>query len=195
MVKFGVAGNRLSLGSWSIPIARTNSQRKSQSRSTSAMAVPISKAAPALTETELSNTSTKEDHFPPTNLSTLTKVSAEGKVNMVELAQIITRETGKLDKYLKDNGSDQPGFDVDSPANFPKLPAEIKKAREEIVRATKELGDLVTGPTESVRWMAWEVRFFSLPNMNCTDTHSITIHFHFMQSITIRLVLSPHPRT
>jgi hypothetical protein len=123
------------------------------------MAVPISKAAPATTETEPSNTSTNEEHIPSSNIPTLTKGPARAKVNMVELAQIITRETEKLDKYLKESGSEQPGFDVDSPANFPKLPAEIKKAREEVMRATKELGDLVTGPTESVRWIAWDVRF------------------------------------
>ena len=30
-------------------------------------------------------------------------------------------------------------------------------AREEIVRASKDLSDLVTGPSESVRWLAWDV--------------------------------------
>lgn len=167
MVKVRVAGNRLSLGSWSIPIARTDSQRKPQSRSASAMAVPISKAAPETTETELSNTSTKEEHVPHIDSpAVLPNGATKRKINMVELAQIITRETEKLDKYLKESGSEQPGFDVDSPANFPKLPAEIKKAREEVVRATKELGDLVTGPTESVRWMAWDVRFLLLTKCN-----------------------------
>jgi hypothetical protein len=76
--------------------------------------------------------------------------------SMIELAAIITKETEKLEKYLKESGSPTPGFDVNSPANFPKLPEDMKKAREEIMRATTELGDLVTGPTESVRWMAWD---------------------------------------
>lgn len=79
--------------------------------------------------------------------------------SMVELAAIITKQTEILDRYLKESGSPSPGFDFDSPVNFPKLPDEIKKAREEVVRASKELTDLVTGPTESVRWMAWDVSF------------------------------------
>ena len=112
-------------------------------------------------DTENSNTS--EEHIlhrdspiTPTNSAT------KSKVNMVELARIITRETEIVDRYLRESGSEQPGFDVDSPANFPKLPADIKKAREEVVRATKELSALVTGPTESIRWMAWDVSFLHL---------------------------------
>ena len=82
--------------------------------------------------------------------------------SIVELAAIITQETEKLDSYLKHAGAPAPGFDVDSPLYFPKLPDEIKKAREEIVKATRELGDLVTGPTENLRWMAWDVSFPTL---------------------------------
>lgn len=82
----------------------------------------------------------------------------KSKVSMVELAKIIARESEKLEKYLVESGSELPGFDVNSPVNFPILPVDVKRSREEIIRATKELGDLVTGPTESVRWMAWDVR-------------------------------------
>jgi hypothetical protein len=41
--------------------------------------------------------------------------------------------------------------------NFPKLSDKVKKAREEVARATKELGVLVAGPTESMRWTAEDV--------------------------------------
>ena len=105
----------------------------------------IVESAPAPVQEVISN-----GHVKPT----ATKAS-----NMVDLAAIISKQTAILDKYLIASGSSAPGFDFDSPANFPKLPSEIKKAREELVRASKELTDLVTGPTESVRWMAWDVSF------------------------------------
>lgn len=173
MTKLKFAANRLSLGSWSIPIARSSSQRKSRSRSASAMAVPIAKPNPIATETELSQSSTKDEHSstPPSN------VASKSKFDMVELAKIITRETEKLDKYLKESGSEMPGFDADSPANFPKLPADLRKSRVEIMRATKELGDLVTGPTESVRWMAWD-------HNNSLSLHAV-YHYKIAQSFPI----------
>ena len=123
------------------------------------MAVPATKEAD--TETASEENVAKLNDTAPTEPTTpdITKPST---TSMVTLAAIIARETEKLEKYLKESGSAIPGFDVDSPTNFPKLPDEMKKAREEIVRATTELGDLVTGPTESVRWMAWDVSFPSL---------------------------------
>ncbi|RDW66666.1 hypothetical protein BP5796_09415 [Coleophoma crateriformis] len=74
--------------------------------------------------------------------------------SLVELAATIKQETEKLDRYLKENGLAHPGSDVNSPVNFPKLPEEMMKARETVIQATKELGDLFTGPTEGIRWMA-----------------------------------------
>lgn len=81
-----------------------------------------------------------------------TKTSAS---SMLDLAAIISKQTSILDEYFKENGI-SPGFDFDSPLNFPKLPNEIKKAREVVIKATKDLGDLVTGPTESIRWGVWD---------------------------------------
>lgn len=76
---------------------------------------------------------------------------------MILLARKITQETEKLDKYLKDNGLPDPGFTVDAPGDFPKLPDDIQRSRQEIVYATKELSALVRGPRESVRWGVWGV--------------------------------------
>lgn len=76
---------------------------------------------------------------------------------MILLAKRITEETEKLDKYLKENGLPDPGFTVDAPGDFPKLPDDIQRSRQKIVYATKELGALVRGPRESVRWGVWGV--------------------------------------
>jgi hypothetical protein len=78
---------------------------------------------------------------------------------MVELAKIITRESEKLEKYLKESGSPMPSFDINGPANFPSLPDDMKKSRLALLKATQDLEYLVTGPTEKVRWMAWDVSF------------------------------------
>ncbi|KAF8860220.1 S-adenosyl-L-methionine-dependent methyltransferase [Acephala macrosclerotiorum] len=147
-MKLRITGKRFSLGSWGVPFARNGSPALSQ-RSNRAFS---------------SSTATAQE----------TKQSTS---QLIELAGIITRETEKLDKYLKASGSPQPSFDVDGPANFPKLDEEMKKAREEVVRATKELGDLVAGPTESIRWMAWD-------HNNSLSLHAI-YHYKIAQSFPI----------
>lgn len=76
---------------------------------------------------------------------------------MSSLAETITRETAIVEAYFQKQGGAQPGFSADSLLDFPNLPDEIQRARSEVLRATAELKDLVTGPTESVRWMAWNV--------------------------------------
>ncbi|RAL68535.1 hypothetical protein DID88_007262 [Monilinia fructigena] len=76
-----------------------------------------------------------------------------------KLAATITRETEKLSAYLKDNGIEEPSFDVTSAVAFPKLPEDLRKSREEIIIATKELGDLVTGAEEGLRWLAISTMF------------------------------------
>ncbi|KAH6674813.1 O-methyltransferase-like protein [Halenospora varia] len=141
MKAIGRIRNRLSLTSWSKPLASSDSLSNRQSRSFSAASGLKPRDASIATETS-KNSQPKETPTPTSNL--------------VELAAIITRETAKIDTYLKESGSPVPSFNVNAPLDFPALPEDIKKARLEVVRATKELGDLVTGPRESVRWMAWD---------------------------------------
>ncbi|KAI6710964.1 O-methyltransferase [Diplocarpon mali] len=134
-----VAGSRLSIRSWGIPLAR----RTASASQTSEKSCRSFNTATASTETHAS--------LDPSSTTSPTS-------RLLELAATITRETAVLDRVIKESGSPVPSFDVDGPPNFPKLGEEVKRAREELLRATKELGDLVTGPTERVRWMAWDVR-------------------------------------
>lgn len=84
--------------------------------------------------------------------------SLKGDVSrLVALARKISAEAEKLESYLRDNGSPQPGFGVDAPGDFPNLPADLQQSRQQIVYATHELESLVRGPRESVRWGVWSV--------------------------------------
>jgi hypothetical protein len=156
IAKLRTAGSRLSIGSWSIPFARsTNGIQDAEKKSkTYSITIP----------TPVKEIEAEASPSPPPTLKTIVvnDVAKHSTSSLIELAQTITRETEKVNRHLKDNGIQAPSFDVDSQANFPKLEGEIKRAREEIIRATRELGDLVTGPTESVRWMAWDVSFHLL---------------------------------
>ena len=84
--------------------------------------------------------------------------SNTGASRLLALARLITAEAEKLDAYLRKNETLQPGFGVDAPADFPPLPPEIQRSRQAIVHASQELGSLVRGPRESVRWSVWSVR-------------------------------------
>ncbi len=163
MAKLGVAGNRLSVGPWSIPLSRSASRKndiKKLSINTSKSASPgaIEKVRTLAPISEHARTSISNGAVQP-NGTARPSTGKPSTSSLVELAAIITKETEKLDRYLQESGSPMPGFDVDSPMEFPKLPDEIERSREEVLRATKELGDLVTGPKEGVRWMAWDVSF------------------------------------
>lgn len=158
MVRLWVPWKRLSLGSWSTSFEhRSNRAVGGAARRYSAMAAPIIKQ-------RQNQISTTADVVAPTAPTT----DLRSRSNLIELAAIIMQETEKLDRYLKENGLPHPGFDVDSPVNFSGLPEEIKRTRETVIAATRELGELVTGPTEGVRWMAWDVGFLSFffPGMN-----------------------------
>jgi hypothetical protein len=92
------------------------------------------------------------------------KAALSSPSRLIELARMITKETETLDEYVRESGCSMPGFDVDAPMDFPSLPEEIQRARQKVVESTQELRDLVVGPTEGLRWMAWDVRLYSKPS-------------------------------
>lgn len=167
MEKLRKASKRLSVGSWGPFSSHGEERRGSRTPSTVSVkrsgdftdgserptAVPVVAVSYSYSGGAL-NGAVQEAEVPPSSNS------SSSSSNMVELARIITRESEKLERYLRESGSAMPSLDIDGPANFPKLPDEMQKARAEILRATKELEFLVTGPTEKVRWMAWDVSFF-----------------------------------
>ncbi|GAB1311709.1 Alpha-1,3-mannosyltransferase cmt1 [Madurella fahalii] len=103
----------------------------------------------------------KESHTNGTAASSSKPVKAEAgstqsPSRMIALAQKIAKETETLEAYMRENNLPMPSFDEDAPADFPKLPGDVLRSRQEIIFATKELGLLAHGPRESVRWGVWE---------------------------------------
>lgn len=76
---------------------------------------------------------------------------------LVRLSQIIARETEKVDAYFRENSIPAPTFEADGLSDYPALPDEVQKARLAVVKAAADLKDLMVGPKESLRWMAWDV--------------------------------------
>lgn len=126
--------------------------RKKQNRmSLSGLAQFMSKSDQPTPQSS-SATETEPDATPPSEAAAVSSTS-----HMIELAKKITRETEKLDKFMRDNNLPNAGFDVNDAGDFPPLPADIQNSRQEIVYATRELGALVRGPREHVRWGVWSV--------------------------------------
>lgn len=90
----------------------------------------------------------------------------DSTMSMTALADKISRETAKLEKYLRENGLPMPAFGVDAADDFPRLPDEMQKSRLEIIHATKLLRDLAVGPREGVRWGVQQVSVFRKPDLS-----------------------------
>ncbi|KIW08680.1 uncharacterized protein PV09_00631 [Verruconis gallopava] len=76
---------------------------------------------------------------------------------LMELTEIISANTKKINDFFHAEGIQGLSFDVNAPTDFP-VPSsnvEIQAARRAVVNATQELRDLMVGPRETVRWLAW----------------------------------------
>ncbi|KAG6010457.1 Alpha-1,3-mannosyltransferase cmt1 [Claviceps maximensis] len=119
------------------------------------------------------------------NLPPSSEMGDGGVSRLIALARKISEEADKLEAYLRDSNSPQPGFDIDAPADFPQLPKDIQHSRQQIVYSTMELGRLVRGPRESVRWGVWSY----------LDTLSLQIINSYGIAKLAKLVPIEHPIT
>jgi hypothetical protein len=141
---------RLSSLFHSSPVSSTDAETKKQNRRS------ISALSASLRHKDVETNGTSKVAKPETSSE------PSDTSRMAALAQKISKETEKLEAYMKANGLPMPSFDVDAPADFPHLPDDIQQSRQEIIYATKELNRLAHGPRESVRWGVWEVRNTSI---------------------------------
>ncbi|KAI1104559.1 S-adenosyl-L-methionine-dependent methyltransferase [Jackrogersella minutella] len=110
---------------------------------------------------------------------------------MMVLAQKISTETEKVEAYFQENGLQAPSFDVDAPSNFSGMPDDIARSRREIIQATKELQDLMVGPRESVRWMAWD--FMGTQSLQLINHYGIAKLVPIDGSITLSQLQAKSP--
>lgn len=110
-------------------------------------------------------------------------VPSEPPSRMIALAQQITKETEKLESYLKANDLPPLSFDVDVPADFPKLPEDVARSRREIIYATRELSQLAHGPREALRWGVWE--FLDVLALQIVNHFGIAKLFPIHETITL----------
>lgn len=86
--------------------------------------------------------------------------------SLVQLAESILAQTKKLDEYLASHKLPQPSFDANGPTTFPASPeeADINAVRHKLIDATKELRDLVTYPSDTLKWMIMTVCIAVVPS-------------------------------
>lgn len=90
----------------------------------------------------------------------LTKPAVESSVDrLTTLSKHIEEKTRYLTDALRSKGLDAPSYKADGLSDFPLTEVEVVRVRQELVAMTKELHDLVLGPRESLKSMAWEVRY------------------------------------
>ncbi|KAH7153612.1 S-adenosyl-L-methionine-dependent methyltransferase [Dactylonectria macrodidyma] len=77
---------------------------------------------------------------------------------LTALSQEISQKTKIITDFLTAKGLDAASFDVNGLAEFPIKPSDEEPymARLDLIALTKELHDVALGPSESVRYLAWE---------------------------------------
>ncbi|KAH6609932.1 O-methyltransferase [Trichoderma cornu-damae] len=86
------------------------------------------------------------------------KPTAESSVDrLTTLSRNIEEKTRVLTDALRTKGLEAPSYRADGLSDIPltEVDREAIKARQEIVELAKELHDLVLGPRESLKNMAW----------------------------------------
>lgn len=174
---------KLSLSSWLNPSSTTRdeavatAERKKQNRRTfsgfssqqqkSSKGADGKAAAAATLQEKQASLQPKDSHPSLSSAASTSAVEPNSNqydamastTSMTALADIISKETAKLEKYMKENNLPMPSFQVDAADDFPKLPNDMQRSRLTIMHATKQLRDLTVGPRESLRWGVWEVRY------------------------------------
>ncbi|OAQ94133.1 O-methyltransferase [Purpureocillium lilacinum] len=129
------------------PSSAAEADRKKQNRRSFAGFSSL-KARPEATVAPEPNTVQREKPVPE-------EAAPNGQFRMVELAKKIAAESEKVETYFKNNSLPEPAFGADAPEDYPDLPGDVQRSRQEIVNSCQELERLARGPRECVRWGAW----------------------------------------
>lgn len=85
--------------------------------------------------------------------------SLSSVAHLTTLSQAIQEKTKLLTKSLSQKGIDAPSFEIGGSSGFPleKLDLEDKVVRDEIINLTQKLHDLLVGPRDTLKNLAWNV--------------------------------------
>lgn len=96
------------------------------------------------------------------NVQSLTSVA-----RLTTLSQAIQEKTKLLTKSLSQKGIDAPSFEIEGSSGFPleKLDLEDKLVRDEIINLSQKLHDLLVGPQDTLKNLAWNVSQVSIESL------------------------------
>lgn len=77
---------------------------------------------------------------------------------LTELSALIAQKKAQIESYLNPKGLPLSSFDVNAPVELgiAREDEDVQKIRVELLDLTKELRDLIAGPTDSVRYLTWD---------------------------------------
>lgn len=80
-------------------------------------------------------------------------------MHLTALSEAIQAKTTLLANSLNAKHIDAPSFELNGSASFPldKLDIQDKTTRDELIALTKELHDLLVGPKDTLKNLAWNV--------------------------------------
>lgn len=86
-------------------------------------------------------------------------VPASSSTRLTELSTLIAQKTAQIEYYLDSKGLPLPSFDANAPVELgiARVDEDVQKIRIELLDLTKELRDLIAGPTDLVRFLTWDV--------------------------------------
>lgn len=97
--------------------------------------------------------------FPPTINGNGTVTPRSSVTHLSVLSEAIQTKTTLLANSLNAKHIDAPSFELDGSTSFPldKLDLQDKTTRSELIALTKELHDLLVGPKDALKNLAWNV--------------------------------------
>ena len=92
-------------------------------------------------------------------MSTAPVPASTSSPRLTELSTLIAQKTAQIESYLDAKGLPLPSFDANAPVELgiAREDEDVQKIRIELLDLIKELRDLITGPTDLVRYLAWDV--------------------------------------
>lgn len=95
-------------------------------------------------------------------------------IRITELSSSIAENSRVIIGYLTSKNLPAPSYDVDGLTELSISPAdkEAFAARSNLIAATKELHDIVLGPKEVLRHLAWDVYMKSFDLVTVFNSHS-----------------------